>query len=141
MTTTCKVCHRERHIKAAGMCRTCRDKHLSKQMRPIGDAKKRIIELIAHYDNLNHVAVQVGIARNTVVRIQHADIDARIQRSAYTAIMNHQPTGPQAPNRAERHREPFTRADVAEYATTPEGRAFIAKCRAPRPRTRIGVVA
>ena len=130
MTAHCKTCGQERFIKAAGMCRTCRDKHLAQQMMPIGDAKKRIHELINHYGNLNLVGSQVGIARNTVARIQHANLDDRITRAAYKAIMTHKVTS-EPVKRASRWVDDntITTADVAKYATTPEGRAFIAQCR------------
>lgn len=129
MTTTCKTCHRERHIKAAGMCRTCREKHLDKQMRAIGDAKARIIELIDHYGNAGTTARKIGISRNTVARIRTADPTARIQAACYAAIMTHTPdrdfTYTPEPE------QPTTWADAAAYARTPEGLAFIQRCKQP----------
>lgn len=127
---TCKVCHRERFIKAAGMCRTCREKHLNKRMRAIGDAKARAVELIDHYGSVGTAARMIGLARNTLVRIQHAELDARIQRAAYSAIMNHRITDPNAPLRDEV--VPATWAETAAYARTPEGQAHVERYRAPR---------
>lgn len=127
--TTCKVCHRERFIKAAGMCRTCREKHLNKRMRPIGDAKARLLELIDHYGTLGTTAKAIGLARNTLVRIQHAELDARIQRAAYSAIMNHRIADPNAP--AEKRPDPITWPEVAEFAKTTEGLEFIERCKRP----------
>ena len=127
--TTCKVCHRERFIKAAGMCRTCRERHLNKRMRPIGDAKARLLELVDHYGTLGTTAKAVGLARNTVVRIQGAGLDSRIQRAAYAAIMNHQIPDPNAP--AEKRPDPITWPEVAEFAKTAEGLAFIKRCWRP----------
>lgn len=129
MTTTCKVCHRERFIKAAGMCRTCREKHLNKRMRAVGEAKARLVELIAHYGTLGTTAKAVGLARNTVVRIQGAELDSRIQRAAYAAIMNHRIADPNAP--AEKRPDPITWPEVAEFAKTAEGLAFIERCKRP----------
>ena len=129
MTTTCKICHRERHIKAAGMCRTCREKHLNKRMRPIGDAKARTLDLIDHYGSVGTAARSIGLARNTVVRIQHAELDSRIQRAAYSAIMNHQIPDPNAPS--EKRPDPITWPEVAEFAKTTEGLAFIERCCRP----------
>lgn len=127
--TTCKVCHRERFIKAAGMCRTCREKHLNKRMRAIGDAKPRAVELIDHYGSVGTAARMIGLARNTLVRIQHAELDARIQRAAYSAIMNHKTSEQKA---AQERPEPATWAEAAAYARTPEGQAYIKRCRLPR---------
>lgn len=129
MNPTCKVCDRERFIKAAGMCRTCREKHLSKRMRPIGDAKARLIELINHYGTLGTTAKAIGLARNTVVRIQGAELDSRIQRAAYNAIMKHQIPDPNAP--AQKRPDPITWLEVAEFAKTAEGLAFIERCGRP----------
>lgn len=128
--TTCKVCHRERFIKAAGMCRTCREKHLNKRMRAIGEAKPRAVELIDHYGSVGTAARMIGLARNTLVRIQHAELDARIQRAAYSAIMNHRIADPNAP--AEKRPDPITWPEVAEFAKTAEGQAYIKRCRLPR---------
>lgn len=127
---TCKVCHRERFIKAAGMCRTCREKHLNKRMRAIGDAKPRAVELIDHYGSVGTAARMIGLARNTLVRIQHAELDARIQRAAYSAIMNHKTAEQKAV--MENRPAPATWAEAAEYATTPDGQAYIERCRLPR---------
>ena len=127
--TTCKVCHRERFIKAAGMCRTCREKHLNKRMRAIGDAKARAVELIDHYGSVGTAARMIGLARNTLVRIQHAGLDARIQRAAYAAITNHQIPDPNAP--VEKRPDPITWPEVAEFAKTAEGLAFIERCWRP----------
>lgn len=126
---TCKVCHRERFIKAAGMCRTCREKHLNKRMRAIGDAKPRAVELIDHYGSVGTAARMIGLARNTLVRIQHAELDARIQRAAYAAIMNHQIPDPNAP--VEKRPDPITWPEVAVYAKTTEGLVFIERCKRP----------
>ena len=126
---TCKVCHRERFIKAAGMCRTCREKHLNKRMRAIGDAKARAVELIDHYGSVGTAPRMIGLARNTLVRIQHAELDARIQRAAYSAIMNHQIPDPNAP--VEKRPDPITWPEVAVYAKTAEGLAFIERCKRP----------
>ena len=127
--TTCKVCHRERFIKAAGMCRTCREKHLNKRMRAIGDAKPRAVELIDHYGSVGTAARMIDIARNTVDRIRHADIDDRIQRAKYNAIMNHKIADPNAP--AEKRPDPITWPEVAAYAQTPDGQAYIQRCKRP----------
>lgn len=127
--TTCKVCHRERFIKAAGMCRTCREKHLNKRMRAIGEAKPRAVELIDHYGSVGTAARMIGLARNTLVRIQHAELDARIQRAAYSAIMNHRIPDPNAP--VEKRPDPITWPEVAVYAKTAEGLAFIERCWRP----------
>ena len=126
---TCKVCHRERFIKAAGMCRTCREKHLNKRMRAIGEAKPRAVELIDHYGSVGTAARMIGLARNTLVRIQHAELDTRIQRAAYSAIMNHQIPDPNAP--VEKRTDPITWPEVAVYAKTAEGLAFIERCKRP----------
>ena len=126
---TCKVCHRERFIKAAGMCRTCREKHLNKRMRAIGDAKPRAVELIDHYGSVGTAARKIRLARNTLVRIQHAELDARIQRAAYSAIMNHKTADQKG---AQERPDPATWAETAAYATTPEGQAYIERCRLPR---------
>lgn len=127
--TTCKVCHRERFIKAAGMCRTCREKHLNKRMRAISEAKPRAVELIDHYGSVGTAARMIGLARNTLVRIQHAELDARIQRAAYAAIMNHRIADPNAP--AQKRPDPITWPEVAEFAKTAEGVAFIERCWRP----------
>ena len=127
--TTCKVCHRERFIKAAGMCRTCRNKHLNYTLRPIGDAKARLVELINHYGNLGTTAKAIGLARNTVDRILRANLDDRIQRAAYNAIMKHQIADPNSP--AEKRPDPITWPEVAVYAKTAEGLAFIERCKRP----------
>ena len=127
--TTCKVCHRERFIKAAGMCRTCREKHLNKRMRAIGEAKPRAVELIDHYGSVGTAARMIGLARNTLVRIQHAELDSRIQRAAYSAIMNHRIPDPNAP--VEKRPDPITWPEVAVYAKTAEGLAFIERCWRP----------
>lgn len=127
--TTCKVCHRERFIKAAGMCRTCREKHLNKRMRAIGEAKPRAVELIDHYGNVGTAARMIGLARNTLVRIQGAELDSRIQRAAYNAIMKHQIPDPNAP--AEKRPDPITWPEVAAFAKTEEGQAFIERCNRP----------
>ena len=126
---TCKVCHRERFIKAAGMCRTCREKHLNKRMRAIGEAKPRAVELIDHYGSVGTAARMIGLARNTLVRIQHAELDSRIQRAAYAAIMNHRIADPNAP--AQKRSDPITWPEVAEFAKTTEGLAFIERCWRP----------
>ena len=128
--TTCKVCHRERFIRAAGMCRACREKHLNKRMRTIGEAKPRALELIDHYGSVGTAARMIGLARNTLVRIRHAELDARIQRAAYSAIMNHNPAAAATPLHDEA--EPATWSETAAYARTPEGRAHVERYRAPR---------
>lgn len=130
MTTTCKTCGQERYLKAAGQCRTCRNRHLDYTLRPIGDAKPRLIELINHYGTLGTTARKVGIARNTADRIRHANLDGRISTMAYSAIMNHEPTGTAAPPQSEI--EPATWPETAAYARTTEGQEYIERCLAPR---------
>lgn len=126
MPPICKINGCDRPVKAGGMCRGHRGKHLDATMHAIGDAKARAIELINHYGTIGLAARMVGISRNTVVRIQHAELDSRIQRAAYAAIMNHRIADPNAP--AEKRPDPITWPEVAEFAKTAEGLAFIERC-------------
>lgn len=129
MPPICKIDGCDRPVKAGGMCRGHRGKHLDATMHAIGDAKARAIELINHYGTIGLAARMIGISRNTLVRVQRADISERMQSAAYNRIMNHQPTDPKCPER-KRH-DPITGAEVAEFAKTTEGLALIERCKRP----------
>lgn len=129
---TCKMDGCDRPIKAGGMCRYHRGKHLDATMHEIGPAKQRAIELINHYGTIGFAARVVGVSRNTLVRVRHADVSERMQSAAYNRIMNHQPEQPPTPRTPASQGDPITGAEVAAYALTKEGQAFIKQCQAPK---------
>lgn len=130
MNNECTIGNCDRPIKAGGMCRHHREQHLDRTTHTIGEAKKRVAELIDHYGTIGLAARMIGIARNTAVRLQHVDPTERIQHAAYNRIMDHQ--AEDVPTPARQRAEPTTWADTAAYALTPEGRMFVTKCRAAR---------
>lgn len=129
MTTPCKTEGCARAAQVAGECKPCRYRHLDNTMRTIGDAKPRLLELISHYGSARLTSQKCGISYNTLVRIRHAAVDDRLKRHVYDRIMNHQPAGEPASKRSEDWHAPVTRTMVAEYARTPEGAAYVERCR------------
>ncbi|MGO3021931.1 MAG: hypothetical protein ACTIIH_01675 [Brevibacterium sp.] len=127
----CKTDGCTRVVHAAGMCRVCRNKHLEATMRPIGDAKIRVIDLVAHYGTVSAVAKRVGVAGNTIARVYRGEIASRITNTAYNAIMTHQKVGDPVPVHHKPNSDRASWADAAEYALTPEGREFVDHCMAP----------
>lgn len=127
----CKTDACTRTVHAAGMCRPCRNEYLDSTMRPIGDAKKRVTQLVKHYGTMNAVAKRVGVANNTIARIYRGDVNGRVTKVAYDAIMTHKRVGKPVPKHHKPRSDRESWADAAEYALTPEGRTFVTQCMAP----------
>lgn len=133
---TSKICTIEdcpRTVHASGMCRPHREKHLHGTRHPgihtVGEARARLEELVEHYGSVGTAAKAMQISRGTVTRVLTVSVHEPLRVTALERIMNHEPVVD-----GDAVDAPVTHAVVAEYATTPEGRAFIEKCWSPKPK-------
>lgn len=123
-------CIRSQH--AVGMCRPHRNHVLhgisngKLASHTIGEVRPRVEELVRIYGTEATVATKTSVGKNTITRILRESIHAPVKVTAFDRIMNHQP------DVAVVEQAPTTGAAVAEYAKTPDGEAFIARCRAPK---------
>lgn len=133
---TCIIdgCDRSQH--AVGMCRPHRNQTLhgiangKLASRTIGEVRPRVEELVRIYGTEATVATKTHVGKNTITRILRESLHAPVKVTAFDRIMNHQPDA------ATIERASKTRVSVAEYAKTPDGEAFIARCRRKRARRR-----
>lgn len=112
------------------MCRPCREKTLHGEGTPVahrvGEARDRLVELVAHYGNAGTTAKAVGLGRGTITRVLTVSAHEPLKVTAFDRIMNHEPLGP--------GETPISGGDVAAYALTAVGRAFVEECWSPKPK-------
>lgn len=68
----------------------------------------------------------MGLGRGTITRVLTVAAHEPLKVTAFDRIMNHEPLGP--------GETPISGVEVAAYALTGAGRAFIAECWAPKPK-------
>ena len=82
--------------------------------------RQRVLDLVDHHGTIKATAAAAGISNDTLSRIlRHPH--TTVQEPTYQAILR--------AHRAMQRAQTVDGGAVAEYATTPEGRAFIAECR------------
>lgn len=125
-------CGRSQH--AVGMCRPHRNQTLhgiangKLASHTIGEVRPRVEELVRIYGTESTVATKTHVGKNTITRILRESLHAPVKVTAFDRIMNHQPDA------AAIERASDTGASVAAYAKTPEGMAFVDRCRGPKAR-------
>lgn len=90
----------------------------------VSSVRRRVQELTEHHGNLRAAAAAVGVSTDTLSRILRHE-RATVQEPTYQAITRAHATM----LRAQKRRDAVAGEVVADFATTPEGRAFIAECR------------
>lgn len=82
--------------------------------------RQRVLDLVDHHGTIKATAAAAGISNDTLSRIlRHPH--TTVQEPTYQAILR--------AHRAMQRAQTVDGGAVAEYATTPEGRAFITECR------------
>lgn len=82
--------------------------------------RSRAEALVDHHGSIRTTAEKVGVSNDTLSRIlRHPN--TTVQERTYQAILR--------AHRAMQRAETVDGGTAAEYATTPEGRAFITECR------------
>ncbi|MFT9771120.1 hypothetical protein ACMZ29_00550 [Brevibacterium casei] len=95
-----------------------RTTHSNASVRPRAEA------LVDHHGSIRATAEAVGVSYDTLARILRFP-NTTVQERTYQAITR----AHAAMLRARKRRDTVAGAVVADFATTPEGRAFIAECR------------
>lgn len=128
----CSIGDCPRTVHNGGMCRPHREQHLHGTRHPgihtVGEARRRLEELVEYYGSVGTAAKAIRIGRGTITRVLTMSGHEPLKVTSFNRIMDHEPVNVDAVD------APVTRAVVAEYATTPEGRAFIEKCWSPKPK-------
>lgn len=86
--------------------------------------RARAEALVEHHGSIRATAEKVGVSYDTLARVLRFPRTS-FQERTYQAITR----AHAAMRRAQKRRETVAGAVVADFATTPEGRAFIAECR------------
>lgn len=130
MKPSCKTPNCPRSVHSVGMCRPCREKTLHGKDTPVahrvGEARDRLIELVAHYGSAGTTAKAVGLGRGTITRVLTVSEHEPLKVTAFDRIMNHEQLGP--------GETPISGVEVAAYALTAAGRVFVAECWLPKPK-------
>lgn len=130
MKPSCKTPNCPRSVHSVGLCRPCREKTLHGEGAPVahrvGEARDRLVELVAHYGSAGTTAKAVGLGRGTITRVLTVSAHEPLKVTAFDRIMNHEPLGP--------GEAPVSGLEVAAYALTAAGRAFVEECWSPKAR-------
>ena len=86
--------------------------------------RQRVLDLVDHHGTIKATAAAAGISNDTLSRILRFE-HTTVQEPTYQAILRAHRTM----RRAQKRRDAVAGEVVADFATTPEGRAFIAECR------------
>lgn len=97
---------------------------------PIAPYRATLAELSAKHSQAE-LARRLGVTTRTLWRALNSE-SVKISRTFAEAILFEAGMGPEPEPVPERAEDPITRAEVAEYASTPEGQEYIERCRAPR---------
>lgn len=97
---------------------------------PVAPYRATLEELSAKRSQ-TELARRLGVTTRTLWRALSSE-SVKITRTFAEAILFEAGMGPEPEPVPERAEDPITRAEVAEYATTPEGQEYIARCRSPR---------
>lgn len=126
-TNICTIEHCSRVVHHGGMCRPHREQHLHGTRHPgihaVGEARRHLEGLVEHYGSVGTASKAMQVSRGTITRVLTVAAHEPLKVTSFNRIMNHQPVVD-----VDAIDAPVTRAVVAEYATTPEGRAFIERC-------------
>lgn len=97
---------------------------------PIAPYRATLEELSGKHSQ-EELARRLRVTPRTIWRALSSEA-VKISRTFAEAILFEAGVGPEPEPVPERAEDPITRAEVAEYALTEEGREFIERCRAPR---------
>ncbi len=97
---------------------------------PIAPYRATLAELSGKHSQ-TELARRLGVNTRTLWRALSSE-SVKITRTFAEAILFEAGLGPEPEPVPERAEDPITRAEVAEYATSPEGQEFIERCRTPR---------
>lgn len=86
--------------------------------------RSRAEALVDHHGSIRTAAEKVGVSYDTLARVLRCP-NTTVQEPTYQAITRAHATM----LRAQKRRDAVAGEVVADFATTPEGRAFIAECR------------
>lgn len=86
--------------------------------------RTRAEALVDHHGGIRAAAEKVGVSYDTLARVLRCP-NTTVQEPTYQAITR----AHAAMRRAQKRRDAVAGEVVADFATTPEGRAFIAECR------------
>lgn len=107
---------------------------------PIAPYRAALEELSGRHSQ-TELARRLGVNTRTLWRALSSE-SVKITRTFAEAILFEAGVGPEPEPVPERAEDPITRAEVAAYALTEEGREYIERCRAPRKyRRRLEVAA
>lgn len=131
-TTTCRYASCTNAVYAVGACRRHREQEVHDgpvSTHTVGDVQHLMRRIIDHYPTAREAIKTVGISYESYYRIVRSDTRATLKTPTYRRIIAaaRNLDGPPAEKTTG-----ITRAEVAAYALTAEGQAFIAKCRAPK---------
>ncbi|WP_181275981.1 hypothetical protein [Brevibacterium oceani] len=95
-----------------------------------GEVQHLMRRILDHYPTARDAIGACGMSSETFYRIMRKDSRASLKTPTYQRIM----AAAEVLNGLPIESEPgaITWPEVAEYATTPEGLAFIVQCRAPK---------
>lgn len=94
-------------------------------------AYRATLEELSGKHSQEELARRLRVTPRTIWRALSSE-SVKISRTFAEAILFEAGVGPEPEPVPERAEDPITRAEVAEYALTEEGREFIERCRAPR---------
>ena len=97
---------------------------------PVAPYRTKLAELSEKHSQ-EELARRLRVAPRTIWRALSSE-SVKITRKFAEAILFEAGMGPEPEPEPERAEDPVTRAEVAEYATTPDGQAYIDRCRTPR---------
>lgn len=97
---------------------------------PIAPYRELLAEMSEKHSQIE-LARRLGVNTRTLWRALSSE-SMKITRTFAEAILFEAGVGPEPEPVPERAEDPITRAEVAEYASTPEGQEYIERCRAPR---------
>lgn len=86
--------------------------------------RSRAEALVDHHGSIRTTAEKVGVSYDTLARVLRCP-NTTVQERTYQAITR----AHASMLRARKRRDTVAGEVVADFATTPEGRAFIAECR------------
>lgn len=86
--------------------------------------RARAEALVEHHGSIRATAEKVGVSYDTLARVLRFPRTS-VQEPTYQAILRAHATM----RRAQKRRDTVAGEVVADFATTPEGRAFITECR------------
>ncbi|MCI4012349.1 hypothetical protein [Brevibacterium sp. ZH18] len=131
-TPTCRYASCTNAHYAAGACRRHREQEIHGgpvSTHTVGDVQHLMRRIIDHYPTAREAIKTVGISYESYYRIMRSDTRATLKTPTYRRIIAAARNLDGAP--AEKTTG-ITRAEVAAYALTTEGQAFIAECLAPK---------